>query len=288
MAQAYNFKNQVVVITGGGGGIGKAAALAFVEARAQVVILGRDQKKLKAAASEISFFGKCTPIKCDVSDVLALSKAFKGIMKKFKRIDILVNCAGIYGPIGEFHSNNLKLWEEAMGINLLGTVRAVHAVLPYMLKAKKGKIINLSGGGAVQPFPNFSVYATSKAAVVRLTENLAKEYQSRNIQVNAIAPGAINTSFLEQVLNAGPNKAGKDFYQKSVEQKHTGGDSPEQAAELILFLCSPRACRLTGKLVSAKWDNWQKWRPKDLGRINKTSEYTLRRIDNKYFGEIKA
>lgn len=212
-----------------------------------------------------------------------LSKKFK---KTYKKIDVLINCAGVYGPIGQFHTNNLQDWQSAVQINLLGTANVCHAFLPLMLKKKKGKIVNLSGGGAVQPFPNFSSYAVSKAAVVRFTENLAKEYKDKNIQVNAVSPGAINTLFLDQVIKAGAKKVGTEFYQKSVEQKKTGGDSPELAAELMLFLCSKFAHNLTGKLIAAKWDSWKNFTKEQVEKFNQKSDFSLRRIDNKYFKEV--
>jgi len=283
LEKKYNFKGQVVLITGGGSGIGKIAAAAFVAAGAHVVIAGRDQVKLKKAASDITQTGGvCSYIIVDVANIASAKALVKKVVFKFSRIDILVNCAGVYGPIGQLHENLLKEWSDTLSINLLGTVNVVHEVLPVMLKQKKGKIINLSGGGAVQPFPNFSAYATSKAAIVRFTETVAKEYESKNIHINAIAPGAINTIFLEKVLLA-RDKAGKDFYEKSLNQKKTGGDSPKAAAGLMLFLCSPRAGNLTGKLVSAKWDLWKNFTPEKISGINKSSELTLRRIDNKYF-----
>ena len=278
----HNFKNQVVVVTGGSGGIGKATAVAFVNAGAKVIIGGRDIKKLRAISKEID----CDFCQVNVENLKSVKKFVLKVVKKYKKIDVLINSAGIYGPIGQFHTNNLKDWEQAIKINLFGVVNVTHTVLPIMFKQKKGKIINLSGGGAVQPFPNFSAYATSKASVVRFTENLAKEYEKNNIQINAVAPGAINTLFLDQVIKAGEKKVGKDFYEKSLEQKKTGGDSPELAAELMLFLCSPNSFNITGKLIAAKWDGWKNFTAEQISKFNLKSDYTLRRIDNKYFKEV--
>lgn len=280
MENTSKFLNQVVLITGGGGGIGKAAALAFVKKGAKVVIAGRDEAKLKLSSKEIG----ADYFLVNVDDEVSAKNLVKQTVDKYKSLDILVNCAGVYGPIGKFHTNDLKLWKEALNINLVGTVNMAHAALAIMSKQQAGKIINLSGGGAVQPFENFSAYATSKAAVVRFTENLAKEYMQFNIQVNAVAPGAINTKFLDQVLEAGEEKVGAEFFKKSLEQQKTGGDDPNLAADLIVYLAQPN-CKLTGKLISAKWDPWQNWKSDDIAKINSKSEYTLRRIDNKYFNE---
>jgi len=270
-----------VLITGGGSGVGLTMAKEFVQAGATVVIIGRQKSKLELAKKEISKKSKCFSFAADVSKKIQITKVIKKIASKFKKIDVLVNCAGIYGPIGEFHTNDLKIWQEALTVNLLGTVFTTYAVLPLMLKQRAGKIINLSGGGAVQPFPNFSAYATSKAAIVRFTENLAKEYEKHNIQVNAIAPGAINTLFLDKVLKA-KEKAGEDFYKKSLDQKKSGGDSPLQAAKLVLFLCSTYSNNLTGKIISAKWDPWKK--DAFTKHLKRDEDFcTLRRIDEQFF-----
>jgi len=156
-----------------------------------------------------------------------------------------------------------------------------------MMKQKSGKIINFSGGGAFNPRSNFSAYATSKAAVVRFTETLAAEVKEHNIQVNAISPGAVNTKMLEQVLESEPDVVGDEFYKKSIKQKEEGGDSPQLAADLVLFLTSEKSYNLNGKIISAKWDNWRNWGKKEIEQIMKSSDYTLRRIDNQYFKEIK-
>jgi NAD(P)-dependent dehydrogenase (short-subunit alcohol dehydrogenase family) len=200
-------------------------------------------------------------------------------------VDILINVAGTLGPAGEFHTNNLSAWKKVIDVNLFGAANMCHAVLPYMVKQKSGKIVNFSGGGAVQPFPNFSGYSVSKTGVVRLTENLAVEYRKYNIQVNAVAPGIINSKFLTDALKAGEKRTGKDYYQKVLKQKQSGGDSPDLAAELVSFLTSSKN-KLTGKLIAAKWDSWQNLSAGEISRLNKSSLYALRRIDNKYFRAV--
>ena len=278
------FKNKVVIVTGGTGGIGWEVALAFAKAGATVVILARNKAKLESCFKKLSALSSSLAIVADVSNLSQVLAAVKKIQLKFKRIDALVNCAGVLGPVGETDKVFIKNFQKTLDINFFGTLYITTAVLPIMKHYKKGKIINLSGGGAVQPRPYFSAYAVSKTAVVRLTENLASEYKKYNIQINSIAPGAINTKFLFETLNAG-KKAGRVEYLSALKQKQNGGDSAEAAANLVLFLCSSKAYGLTGKLISAKWDSWQKWDKSVIKKINKTSEYTLRRIDNKYFYE---
>jgi NAD(P)-dependent dehydrogenase (short-subunit alcohol dehydrogenase family) len=146
-----------------------------------------------------------------------------------------------------------------------------------MIARRQGKIINFSGGGATGPRPNFSAYSASKAAVVRLTETLAEELRPFNVQVNAVAPGAINTGMLEEVLAAG-EAAGVEL--AAAQSRKTQGGTPiELAARLVVFLASGASGSLTGKLISAPHDNWQNWGTEDLARLDGSPWYTLRRMD---------
>jgi NAD(P)-dependent dehydrogenase (short-subunit alcohol dehydrogenase family) len=190
-------------------------------------------------------------------------------------LNTLVCNAGIYGPIGPVEDNNWNEWTNAIETNLYGVVNFCRHAVPIFKKQRQGKIIILSGGGATKPMPNFSAYAASKAAVVRFAETLAEEVKDYNIQVNCVAPGSMNTSFMQQAIDAGPYKAGQDFYDRMVEQKINGGDSIENAAELIAFLASEDSNHITGRLISAVWDDWQSLKDKKL----KDNMYTLRRID---------
>ena len=144
----------------------------------------------------------------------------------------------------------------------------------------KGKIIQLSGGGAASPLPLISSYAVSKAAIVRFVENLSEEVKNYNIDINAIAPGPLNTGMLKEVLKAGPQKVGKEFYKKSLKQKETGGTPFSKVCELILFLGSKYSDGIRGKLISALWDDWKNWvNYKQL--LQNSDAYTLRRIVGK-------
>jgi NAD(P)-dependent dehydrogenase (short-subunit alcohol dehydrogenase family) len=151
------------------------------------------------------------------------------------------------------------------------------AVLPHFKARRYGKIIQLSGGGATNPLPRISAYAASKAAAVRFAETLAEEVREDHIDVNSIAPGALNTRLLDEVLAAGPEKVGQDFYARSVKQKQTGGAPLQKGAELALFLGSSASDGISGKLISALWDPWADF-PRHLEVLRKTDVYTLRRI----------
>ena len=125
--------------------------------------------------------------------------------------------------------------------------------------------------------PHLSAYAASKAAVIRFMESLAEEVRGFGIDVNAIAPGALNTRLLGKVLEAGPEYVGADFYEKSLRQKESGGNSFEPATDLALFLASDKSNGISGKLISAVWDNWCNF-PEHQAELNLSDVYTLRRI----------
>lgn len=197
-------KNKVAVITGAGRGIGKAISEGFAQEGAAVVLIARTKSELEKTTERIQTFGRrVLAIPADVSDSNSVDDFFKIVLEEFGGIDILVNNAGRQFPIGPLVENDTKDWIETIMVNLVGTVLCCKAVLPGMIERRQGKIINLSGGGATAPRPNFSAYAASKAAVIRLTETIADEVRPFNIQVNAIAPGAINTKMLDEVFAAG-------------------------------------------------------------------------------------
>lgn len=277
---------QVAFLTGGGRGIGKAIAQGLAGAGAHLVLISRTAEEIQLAAREAEAqHVEALPIVADVSSCQGVQKAVAAALARFGHIDLLVNSAGIYGPIGPLIENDLEAWRQTLSVNLMGTVCCMHAILPHMISRRKGVVINLSGGGAVAPFPRFSAYATSKAAVVRLTETIAEEVREFDIRVNAIAPGAVNTGLLDQVLAAG-EKAGNEFYEKSRLQKERGGAPPELAAELALFLASPEAEGITGRLISAVWDDWKSL-PGRHQELSNSALYTLRRIDGRQFVEIR-
>jgi len=134
----------------------------------------------------------------------------------------------------------------------------------------------MSGGGATQPLPNFSNYCAAKSAIVRFAETIAHELKPYNITVNTIAPGAIATKFVDDVISAGPEKSGKVMYEKALKQKKEPGVGPEKAAELAHYLLKPETSSVTSRLISAQWDEWANFQSK-WPEIEKTDWYTLKR-----------
>lgn len=279
-------KEKTALITGGARGIGKTIAKQFLENGALVLICSRNKKELENTAIELDPSGKsihCFP--ADISKFEECKSLFKYAVKLFGHLDILVNNAGIYGPVGLLEENPTEKWIETININLLGTVYCTQLAIPIMKKNKKGKIINLAGAGigGSKPLSRFSAYYTSKASIAAFTEVIASELINYNIRINCISPGAVNTYFSDYLLSLDPEKVGP-MYGKTLKQRKTGGDPPELGAKLAVFLASDESSKISGKIISAKWDkidNLKKITEKDKNK------YTLRRIDEELFNEKK-
>jgi NAD(P)-dependent dehydrogenase (short-subunit alcohol dehydrogenase family) len=272
-------KNVNALITGCSQGLGKVIAEHYLREGANVFICARSEKELFATREEL---GKKFPAQkvlakaCDVSNEAQINELASAALRELGSIHALVLNAGIYGPMGPTESVNLDEWKRAVDINLLGVLLPCRALIPHFKKAGGGKIIVLSGGGATNPLPNISSYAASKAAVVRLAETLAEELRPFHVDVNAIAPGALKTRFVEQVLAAGPEKVGAEFFAKNKKWSEEGAVPLELGANLVVYLASAESNGITGKLISAQWDPWEKLHTfkGDLGG----DIYTLRRI----------
>jgi 3-oxoacyl-[acyl-carrier protein] reductase len=179
--------------------------------------------------------------------------------------------------MGALESVPLEEWRRAMDINLYGVVLPCRAAIPHMKERRSGKIIILSGGGATNPLPNISAYAASKAAVVRLMETLAHEVKSFGIDVNAIAPGALATRLMDEVLAAGPDKVGAAFYDKNRQWKEHGATPLDLGASLAVYLASDDSDGITGRLISAQWDPWRSLH-QHRAELSESDIFCLRRI----------
>lgn len=268
------------LVTGASRGLGLEICRSYLDAGASVFICSRDPTELDRARNELcSRAGderRVGAIVADVSDQPQVDALIKAAIGRFPELSILVNNAGIYGPMGPIEDIDLEQWMRALDINLIGSVRMAHAMIPQFERLGYGKVVQLSGGGATAPLPGLSAYAASKAAVIRFAETLAVELAERHIDVNAIAPGALNTRMLNEVLEAGAERVGEAFYDKAVEQSRSGGTPLAAGAKLAVWLASAASDGITGKLLSAVWDPWSKLAEH---RDDLASDiYTLRRI----------
>lgn len=272
---------RAALITGASQGLGKDIAAAYLREGASVVICARDAALLEKVRAELAPLATLanqhiTALPADISKPEQVTKLVDESIARFPHLDILVNSAGVYGPKGAVQDNDWYAWVQAIEINLFGTVLLCRAIVPQLQRLGHGKIIQLSGGGATTPMPRLSAYATSKAAVVRFCESLALELAGQkvddrdsfaigsaaearrgSIDVNCIAPGALNTRMLEEILEAGPAAVGEDFYNRSLKQKASGGAPLERGSALAVYLASAASDGITGKLLSAVWDPWE-------------------------------
>ena len=273
-------KGKSAIITGASQGLGKEIALHYVRAGASVSVCARNEHDLNKTIHELNIAKGEQQIVCGMrADVSVLEdvRAFVSFsVKTLGAVDCLVNNAGIYGPKDTVEQVDLNKWENTFHVNVMGILMMCQEIIPHFKHNGGGRIINLSGGGATNPLPGISAYAATKAAVVRLTETLSLELKNNNIDVNAIAPGALNTRLLDEVITEGKGKVTDDFYAKALQQKESGGTPLSKGAELCVYLASDESNGITGKLISAVWDNWANLH-NHLAVLD-SDIYTLRRI----------
>jgi NAD(P)-dependent dehydrogenase (short-subunit alcohol dehydrogenase family) len=270
------------LITGGSRGLGREIAQTFVRAGASVAVVARPSSTFDTAvasleAARVSPEQRIEAICADLARHDRSQDVIEDARRRLGAIDVLVNNAGILGPIGAVGIADHEAWMATIDINLLAPVALIRAVIPEMRQRGRGKIINLSGGGATSPRANFTAYASAKAGLVRFTETVAEEVRDAGIDVNAVAPGAMNTRMLDEVLAAGPELAGEPEYRRAVAQKASGGSPPARAAGLVLWLASSASDGVTGRVLSALWDPWEGLAAR-RAELAESDIYTLRRI----------
>src|SRR6476469_196911 len=252
-----SLKGKGVLITGAGRGIGKRLAIGFAAAGARVGLLARSQPELDLAKLEIEHAGGAAlRIRADVRDFEQMCAAADRMRAVFGGVQILIAAAAVQGPIGPLVEVKPKQWAETVEINLVGVMHACRAVLPQMIERRSGKIIIVSGGGAANPRPGFSTYATAKAGLVRMAETLDEEVRGFNVQVNCLAPGPSYTHMTDEILHAG-DRAGPKEIEDAEHVRLTGGIAPEKQIQLAMFLASARSNHISGKLIHVN-DDWRR------------------------------
>lgn len=234
--------DKVAVITGASRGIGRAIALRLAEGGADVVVTATSRESAEKVAGEIEKLGrKSLPVAVNVAAYDEVEKLIKTTLETFSKIDILVNNAGI-------NRDNLLVrmsqdeWDAALNVNLRGTFNCIRAATKTFMKQRAGKIINITSVVGVIGNAGQANYCASKAGVIGLTKSVARELASRNIQVNAIAPGYIATDMTEQL-----SEDIKTELKKTIPLGRIG--APEDVADLVAFLASERANYITGQTI---------------------------------------
>ncbi len=242
-----------MVVTGAGRGIGKRLAMGFAKEQAKVGLIARTERELDATKLEIKQSGgEVFAARADVRVWSEISAAVHSLKRKFHshhaEIDVLVTAAAIQGPIGPLAEADPKDWPAVFETNILGVMHAMRAALPGMIQRRHGKIIVLTGGGSDAARPNFSAYATTKTALVRLVESVAEEVREYNVQINCFSPGGAYTSMTDEILAAG-ERAGAMEIERAEKVRVTGGVMAEKQIQMALFLASERSNHISGKLV---------------------------------------
>jgi NAD(P)-dependent dehydrogenase (short-subunit alcohol dehydrogenase family) len=276
------FDGRRVLVTGGSQGIGLAISSELASRGARVVIAARNAGAIEAALTGLPGEGH-ESVQLDVCDEAAWRHAFERIDRSGP-MHGLVAAAGELGPIGELDQVPPQEFAHAIAVNLIGTALALSYSLPR-LKATEGRAVTFSGGGATSPLPRYDAYAASKAAVVRLTENLASS--GSGVEINSVAPGFVATRMHDGTIAAGAAAAGAGYYERTRKQLAEGGFPAHEAAELVCFLLSDQARGISGRLISAQWDPWRD--PLFRARLRERPDLgTLRRIDDQFFSAIES
>jgi NAD(P)-dependent dehydrogenase (short-subunit alcohol dehydrogenase family) len=270
---------KIALITGASRGLGNFCAKRFWDEGFNLLLVSSNKNQLDQAEKEFSKKNgqKLSTFACDLSNEDQVENLVKFFKENFSHLNVLLNNAAIQGPIGSLIDNDLDLWKKTLQINFYAPVFLIQALVPLMKNSENASIINISGGGATNARPNFSAYASSKSALVRFSECLSEELKESGIRVNCVAPGAMNTSMLAEVLKTGILSAGEKEVAIAKKVFNEGGASMEKVADLLIFLSSDKSRGITGKLISAIWDNWDNW-PNHLDQLDSKDLYTLRRI----------
>ncbi|RYD86101.1 MAG: SDR family oxidoreductase [Verrucomicrobiaceae bacterium] len=278
-------KGRNAIITGATQGLGRAILEAYLREGANVTFCARQARDVDKTLADLTpglaAGQKLIGLSADVARDEDINRLFSAA-KVMGDLHILVNNAGIYGPIGPIEELDPSAWKSTFETNVFSIMLAARKVIPGMKQQGYGKLIQISGGGAA-PIPNCSAYTVTKMAVSRLTEALAEELRAWNIDSNAIAPGPLNTRLIRDVLDAGPERAGADFYSKNLQWSQGKAVPPELGADVAVYLGSAESDGITGKLLAAQWDPWQ-----DLQRHKEELAgdiYTFRRIVPKDRGQ---
>ncbi len=273
------FLNKTIIITGANQGIGLKVAKHFFLKGSNLILCARNKKKLLSVKKKLvtKFQNKLILEQLDISKKRQVDKFYKKIFNKKIKIDILINNAAILGPKGPTETLNWNEWRKTLEVNLIGSIYMINKIVPHFKKNKYGKILQLSGGGATSSFPFFCPYSVSKTGIVRFIENISIELKDHNIFANSIAPGPVVTNMLKEVVKAGPKKVGVDYYSKTKKIIKKGGTDINKVLNLIEFLAHKNSDSITGKLLSAVWDNLDVF-SKNKKKLNNSDFGTLRRI----------
>jgi NAD(P)-dependent dehydrogenase (short-subunit alcohol dehydrogenase family) len=242
-----NLKGKVAIVTGAGGGVGKATTKRLVSEGSKVVLIGRERGKLTKVISDADTRKNMLAVTADITREAEVLSAIEQTISAYDRIDILVNNAGVLNDPTPFHLMTDDQWMELINTNLIGTFRMTKAVLPIMMKMGGGSIINISSILGIRAIPKvpFSVYGVTKAGVIMFTKSIAVEYGQYGIRCNCIAPSTIRSPMIEPYLQ---DENAKKFLESSFPLRRIG--DPDDISGAVCYLSSDDAKWITGTILT--------------------------------------
>lgn len=266
-----------ILIAGASAGIGAALVRALAADGHEVFACARRADRLRAVTGADTIARSQV---CDVGDEEQVRALYAWVSARAPALDGLIVAAGAFGAIGPFEQTESAAWWGTLRANVFGLYALAKHGLPLLERGTRPRIVTFSGGGAFGTFPRYSAYATSKAAVVRLTECLADELRPRGIAVNAVAPGMVATEIHQATVEAGPGRAGVEHFERTQAALSEGSVPMEMPVDCVRFLMSHEADGLTGKTIAANFDPWRRAEFRaHVAEIAASEVYTMRRLN---------
>jgi len=254
------FEGQTAIVTGGAQGIGAAVAIALASEGANVVVSDINELGIRPVSDTINSLGtgSCLPLACDVSNEGQVEAMLRRTVEQFGQLDVLVNTAAWLDPAGPVVDLPIDRFQHALDTNLTGVFLCCKHALKTMIAAGKGAIVNVSSINGLRGFPNRASYGASKAAVVNLTETIARECAEQGIRVNAVCPSGVDTPRMPQLMANLAELEGRTREEglAEYEQRRSTLLQPEQVATLILYLVSAESDKVTGNAVKIGLNIW--------------------------------
>tara|TARA_E500000178_G_C16954125_1_gene722790 strand:+ start:206 stop:1057 length:852 start_codon:yes stop_codon:yes gene_type:complete len=274
-------KEKYILIIGASQGLGYELANNLNKQKKNLILCARNLKNIKIFnKTKTKTKNEIIKFKLDVSKENNIKKLVDFLNLKKISLNVIINCAAQIGEAGSITEIDSKKWDKCIKTNLYGFYYLSKYFIPLLIKNKNSLFINFSGGGGTSAQPYLDSYSASKAAIIRLTENLSLEFKKYNLCICAISPGGMNTKIFWDFANQGKLKLRSNLWNEVKKRKKNGGSDINKPINLINYLINERNRMIfNGRVISAIHDNWSDIK-KNQYKINKTETFFLRRIDS--------